>query len=39
MAVFQLGRLNELNHAMAPDARNKRKLLDYLPNFWFDLRC
>jgi aminocarboxymuconate-semialdehyde decarboxylase len=37
MAVFQLGRLSELNHAMAPDARNQRKLLDYLPNFWFDL--
>lgn len=37
MAVFQLGRLSELNQGMAPDARNKRKLLDYMPNFWFDL--
>ncbi len=37
MAVFQLGRLSELNHAMAPDARNRRKLMDYLPDFWFDL--
>jgi len=37
MAVFQLGRLAELNKSMAPDARNKRPLMDYLPNFWFDL--
>jgi len=37
MAVFQLGRLSELNQGMAPDARNKRKLLDYMPNFYFDL--
>ncbi len=37
MAVFQLGRLSELNHGMAPDARNQRKLMDYMPNFWFDL--
>ena len=37
MAVFQLGRLSELNGAMAPDARNERPLLDYMPNFYFDL--
>ena len=37
MAVFQLGRLADLNHSMAPDARNKRPLMEYLPNFWFDL--
>ncbi|MBQ1765339.1 MAG: amidohydrolase family protein [Aquincola sp.] len=37
MAVFQLGRLSELNQAMAPDARNRRPVGDYLPNFWFDL--
>jgi aminocarboxymuconate-semialdehyde decarboxylase len=37
MAVFQLGRLADLNHNMAPDARNQRKLMDYLPHFWFDL--
>jgi len=37
MAVFQLGRLAELNKGMAPDARNKRPLMDYLPNFYFDL--
>ena len=37
MALFQLGRLNSLNKSMAPDARNKRPVADYLPNFWFDL--
>ena len=37
MAVFQLGRLSELNGAMAPDARNQRPLLNYMPNFYFDL--
>jgi aminocarboxymuconate-semialdehyde decarboxylase len=37
MAVFQLGRLSELNRGMAPDARNRRPLPDYMPNFWFDL--
>ncbi len=37
MAVFQLGRLSELNGAMAPDARNQRPLLEYMPNFYFDL--
>jgi aminocarboxymuconate-semialdehyde decarboxylase len=37
MAVFQLGRMAELNKAMAPDTRNRRPLLDYMPNFWFDL--
>jgi hypothetical protein len=39
MAVFPVGRLAELNKSMAPDARNKRPLMDYLPNFWFDLTC
>ncbi len=37
MAVFQLGRLSELNRAMAPDSRNQRPLMDYLQNFYFDL--
>jgi aminocarboxymuconate-semialdehyde decarboxylase len=37
MSVFQLGRLAELNKSMAPDARNQRPFMDYLPNFWFDL--
>ena len=37
MAVFQLGRLSELNANMAPDARNQRPLMDYMPNFYFDL--
>jgi len=31
MAVFQLGRLDELNRSMAPDARNKRRLSEYMP--------
>lgn len=37
MTLFQLGRLADLNRAMAPDTRNQRPLMDYLPNFWFDL--
>jgi aminocarboxymuconate-semialdehyde decarboxylase len=37
LALFQLGRLDELNHGMAPDAKNKRRLTDYMPNFYFDL--
>lgn len=37
MAVFQLGRLNDLNRVMAPDSRNKRAVADYMPNFFFDL--
>ena len=37
MAVFQLGRLSELNANMAPDTRNQRPLMDYMPNFYFDL--
>ena len=32
-----LGRLHDLNRAMAPDSRNKRPLMDYMPNFYFDL--
>jgi len=37
MAVFQLGRLAELNASMAPDSRNRRPFMEYLANFWFDL--
>lgn len=37
MALFQLGRLTSLNKSMAPDARNKKSVTEYLPNFWFDL--
>lgn len=37
MAVFQLGRLSELNRAMAPDSRNKKPLMEYMDNFYFDL--
>jgi len=37
MAIFQLGRLHDLNRVMAPDSRNQRPLMDYLPNFYFDL--
>lgn len=37
MALFQLGRLNDLNKSMAPDSRNEKPLIEYLPNFWFDL--
>jgi len=37
MAVFQLGRLHDLNRVMGPDSRNQRPLMDYMPNFYFDL--
>jgi aminocarboxymuconate-semialdehyde decarboxylase len=37
MAVFQLGRLDALNKGMAPDTRNKKPVMDYMPNFFFDL--
>lgn len=37
MALFQLGRLNELNRGMAPDAKNQKSLIEYMSNFWFDL--
>lgn len=37
MAVFQLGRLSDLNRGMAPDSRNKKPLMDYMPNFYFDM--
>ncbi len=37
MAVFQLGRLDDLNKSMAPDARNRKHVMEYLPNFYFDL--
>lgn len=36
-APFQLQRFNETNKTMAPDSRNKKPVLDYLPNFYFDL--
>jgi len=35
----QLGRLDELNRSMAPDARNKRRLSDYMPNFGSTSTC
>jgi len=37
MSLFQLGRLDALNKSMAPDARNKKPLMEYLDQFWFDL--
>jgi aminocarboxymuconate-semialdehyde decarboxylase len=37
LAVFQLGRLADLSHVMAPDARNQKPFMDYMSNFWFDL--
>lgn len=37
MALFQLGRLNVLNQGMAPDSKNKKPLIEYMDNFWFDL--
>lgn len=37
MSLFQLGRLDALNKSMAPDARNKKRVTEYLDKFWFDL--
>lgn len=37
MTLFQLGRLNDLNEFMATDRRNKRSLIEYMGNFYFDL--
>ena len=37
LALFQLGRLDDLNAYMAPDSRNKRRFIEYMPNFYFDL--
>lgn len=34
---YQLRRFAETNLTMAPDSKNERPLLDYLPNFYFDL--
>lgn len=34
---YQLQRFHETNKTMAPDSRNKRDVLEYLTNFWFDL--
>jgi predicted TIM-barrel fold metal-dependent hydrolase len=33
---YQLGRLNETLRSMAPDRKNTKDLIEYLPNFWFD---
>lgn len=37
MTIFQLGRLDALNKSMSHDRRNKRPLMDYMGNFYFDL--
>ena len=34
---FQLGRFNETNKTMAPDSRNKKELIEYNKNFFYDL--
>lgn len=34
---FQLGRFNMTNKTMAPDSKNKKDLLEYNPNFFYDL--
>lgn len=33
---YQLGRMNETLKTMAPDRKNTKDLVEYLPNFWFD---
>jgi aminocarboxymuconate-semialdehyde decarboxylase len=37
MTIFQLGRLDALNTSMSHDRRNKRRVFDYMDNFYFDL--
>jgi aminocarboxymuconate-semialdehyde decarboxylase len=34
---FQLDRFNMTNKTMAPDSRNKKDLIEYNPNFFYDL--
>ena len=34
---FQLRRMNETNKTMVPDSKNQKAVIDYLPNFYFDL--
>ncbi len=34
---FQLGRFNQTNKTMAPDAKNKKDLIEYNPHFYYDL--
>ncbi|WP_109526633.1 MULTISPECIES: amidohydrolase family protein [Nocardia] len=34
---FQLERFNATNKTMAPDSRNKKDLIEYNPNFFYDL--
>lgn len=36
-APFQLQRFNETNKTMCPDSRNQKPVIEYLPNFYFDL--
>jgi aminocarboxymuconate-semialdehyde decarboxylase len=37
MTIFQLGRLDALNKSLAVDRRNKRSVMEYMDNFYFDL--
>jgi aminocarboxymuconate-semialdehyde decarboxylase len=37
LSIFQLGRLDSLNQSMSHDRRNKRRVMDYMDNFYFDL--
>jgi aminocarboxymuconate-semialdehyde decarboxylase len=34
---FQVGRFHETNLTMAPDSKNAKPVLEYMPNFYFDL--
>jgi aminocarboxymuconate-semialdehyde decarboxylase len=36
-APYQLRRFNETNKTMSPDSKNKKPIIEYLPNFYFDL--
>lgn len=34
---YQLGRFNETNKTMAPDSKNKKDVIEYASNFYYDL--
>jgi aminocarboxymuconate-semialdehyde decarboxylase len=37
MIPYQLGRYNSTNKTMAPDSKNKKNVIEYMNQFWFDV--
>ena len=37
MVPYQLGRYNSTNKTMAPDSKNKKNVIEYMNQFWFDV--